>query len=912
MKKLLLWLTVGLALFATTSCYDDSAINDRLDTQEQQLKDLTSKVNNLIEAMQILEDAQARGYFILSVDEITEDGDILGWTIRFSNGQTFTIYNGHDGIDGDSHELSIGDNGNWFIDGVDTGKSAKPAVTIGENGNWFVEGVDTGKPSTGKEPVITIGDNGNWFVDGVDTGKPSQAEGAITVSVEETEASWIITIGDKTFELPKATAVFAIKFAEVEFGAVAGQSITVPYTLQGVAEGDEVLVEAVAGGLWTASVNMAEGTVTAVAPTPYQDGKVIVFAANGRGGADMKVLYFAATSVVVDDSYQSEPASYEGGTVDVTVTSNVDFTVKIAQGATWLTYTGVKSKTSVLGFSIAANTGAARSARVDLMDSRNVSVQHFDIVQAGNPEVPEPEPTNGNTLKAVIADGEAAGFAWAGTEIISVQLVGNEGGNYDRWTFVNNGNTVSPIEFTGTGTTLFGPDETWSLANYIYYPFKNPSAGTFDLGRFQSAGENTANIEGVMKASVAAPGQAVPMIGVRGEGTSYTFHVATGFVQVTVTDCTEDLTGVRISAPAQQLSGTFTLSDDNGIKYLALAESSAATSMELQYTDATAETQVYAIPVPVGTLAAGYSIELMKGSTVLKSVTDGPELVITRGAVTDAGSISMEGTVVPQPGTVYMVTENGAKNPRIYWDMTAMTSGGIRLHISTSPTNDPTQYKAGNKFSMSLNPTSGFNLVGLLNEDSQSYLSASGKYYLHYIFASDMATEVTSLDDAIVLGYGSLPFYFLTDADEAAIAGKYSRTVAEGDVVSGAANAPETSQFTFAECPDATKGNIIMTGFDTWEEFTTPIPGAYNPSENSNQITFKNADLQVAFVEGRYLMNGSSPNTNSLIIEFNNEEKTELYMGAGMFGVTTTNVYPPEWYYVYNGLNTRIYTQVAE
>lgn len=88
-------------------------------------------------------------------------------------------------------KIEIGDNGNWFINGKDTGKSSKgengingtngengtsSIVTIGENGNWFINGEDTGKPSKGADgttPSIEIGDNGNWYINGEDTGKPS-------------------------------------------------------------------------------------------------------------------------------------------------------------------------------------------------------------------------------------------------------------------------------------------------------------------------------------------------------------------------------------------------------------------------------------------------------------------------------------------------------------------------------------------------------------------------------------------------------------------------------------------------------------------------------------------------------------------------------------------------------------------
>ena len=43
------------------------------------------------------------------------------------------------------------------------------SVIIGENGNWFIDGQDSGKSAIGT--IIEIGDNGNWFIDGVDTGK---------------------------------------------------------------------------------------------------------------------------------------------------------------------------------------------------------------------------------------------------------------------------------------------------------------------------------------------------------------------------------------------------------------------------------------------------------------------------------------------------------------------------------------------------------------------------------------------------------------------------------------------------------------------------------------------------------------------------------------------------------------------
>lgn len=101
--------------------------------------------------------------------------------------------NGQDGQNGkDGSVISIGDNGNWWIDGADTGKPSRgengkdgSIPEIGSNGNWWIDGVDTGKPAIGKDgengangsdgrsPSVEIGNNGNWWIDGADTGKPA-------------------------------------------------------------------------------------------------------------------------------------------------------------------------------------------------------------------------------------------------------------------------------------------------------------------------------------------------------------------------------------------------------------------------------------------------------------------------------------------------------------------------------------------------------------------------------------------------------------------------------------------------------------------------------------------------------------------------------------------------------------------
>ena len=97
------------------------------------------------------------------------------------------------GIPGDTPY--VGDNGNWFIAGKDTGVLATGIAVmprIGENGNWYLGNVDTGVLATGKNGDMPhIGENGNWFIGDVDSGVKATGEAGITPHIGE-NGNWFI------------------------------------------------------------------------------------------------------------------------------------------------------------------------------------------------------------------------------------------------------------------------------------------------------------------------------------------------------------------------------------------------------------------------------------------------------------------------------------------------------------------------------------------------------------------------------------------------------------------------------------------------------------------------------------------------------------------------------------------------
>lgn len=104
-----------------TSCknYDEdiAGLNDRITAVEKSLNELKAQISG--------------GAVITNVESTAK-----GVKVTLSNGKTFELTNGQDGAKGDKG---------------DTGAAGQPGsvVEIGKNGNWVIDGIDTGKPSRG-------------------------------------------------------------------------------------------------------------------------------------------------------------------------------------------------------------------------------------------------------------------------------------------------------------------------------------------------------------------------------------------------------------------------------------------------------------------------------------------------------------------------------------------------------------------------------------------------------------------------------------------------------------------------------------------------------------------------------------------------------------------------------------------
>ena len=214
-------LVLGLAGFAV-SCdkYGDDIdeLTSRVGKLETQLTDLQTKID--------------AGVIVTGVTQTAG-----GVTIQTSNG-TYTITNGEKGEKGEKGDK--GDQGE---------KGQGSVVTLGENGNWFIDGVDTKIPykgekgdkgEDGKASVVEIGENGNWFIDGVDTGVKAGADGALS-AVWDPEARTIILKNVERYEGDYVLNLTAAGVTSVELVAsIDGANITNKINFATVTEKENV------------------------------------------------------------------------------------------------------------------------------------------------------------------------------------------------------------------------------------------------------------------------------------------------------------------------------------------------------------------------------------------------------------------------------------------------------------------------------------------------------------------------------------------------------------------------------------------------------------------------------------------------------------------------------------------------
>lgn len=195
---------IASATTSLTSCKDyDDDINN-LQSQIDELKTLQEKIQKQIDNGAIL-------------TSVTPTGD--GVVLALSNGNSYTIKNGVNGTNGIDGKDGV--NGK---DGQD-GKNGS-VVTIGENGNWFIDGKDTGLAAKGKDGVNgKDGLNGDYYVPNATTGKFDK------YTYDAAQKKYVVSATDISFLAPGTITAVQDGDMLTLYGVKDAQGNAVPFVL---------------------------------------------------------------------------------------------------------------------------------------------------------------------------------------------------------------------------------------------------------------------------------------------------------------------------------------------------------------------------------------------------------------------------------------------------------------------------------------------------------------------------------------------------------------------------------------------------------------------------------------------------------------------------------------------------------
>lgn len=391
-----------LVLLSCFGCAKLDNLEEKVNNLENRvttIEELCSRMNANITSLQAIVSALQSNNFITDVSPLIEDGVEKGYIITFDNGETVTIYHGKDGEDGVTPLIGVrrdidGEyywtvNGEWLV--VD-GKKVKATGTDGEDGEDGKDGIT---------PLLRI-DNGRWLLSmdngatWTDIGQATGQDGIFAdVSEDDNNVYFYLTDGS-IITLPKIdSSEFGISFSATDIVmSNGGGTCQISYTITDATP--TTLVRAIAKDGWKAVVaqdSPSGGTIYITAPEQITDSEILVFAYDGTFRTVMAIINcFRGTIITTDISY-TVPA--EGGTLDITLSTNINYTIDIPESIDWISRIDTKStwRNETVSFAITANDGMPRFTSIEFKDELGNTHSTVVVRQESNLKVEIPDAT---------------------------------------------------------------------------------------------------------------------------------------------------------------------------------------------------------------------------------------------------------------------------------------------------------------------------------------------------------------------------------------------------------------------------------------------------------------------------------------------------------------------------------------
>lgn len=359
----------------------------------EQLRTLCNQMNTNITSLQSIVNALQNNDYISSCTPLMEDGVQIGYTITFAKSGSIVIYHGKDGEDGingiDGATPVIGAkyhtdnilywtiNGEWLLD--ENGERVPVHGKDGENGK------DAITPQLKIEDdywCISYDNGATWQQAGEATGEDGDA---FFQSVTQDEDYVYLTLSTgEQIDVPKHHPL-SVTFTETEdIRVLADKTYTIGYTITGA--DDKTVIKALAQDGFRAVVkktDIATGVIEITTPSTILPTEILVFVTDGKERTIMRSINFVEGVIIV--SSKSYTVDYAGGTVQVPLSTNIDYTVEIPEAdKSWISVAETRAvmRDETLTFTVAKNeTLAARYTMVKLIDALGVTSETILISQ---------------------------------------------------------------------------------------------------------------------------------------------------------------------------------------------------------------------------------------------------------------------------------------------------------------------------------------------------------------------------------------------------------------------------------------------------------------------------------------------------------------------------------------------------
>lgn len=383
----------------------------------EQLRVLCNQMNTNISSLQTIVKALENNDYITACTPLMDEGVQIGYTITFAKSGSIIIYHGKDGKDGEN-----GTNGTNGTDGTTPVIGAKYHTdnilywTI--NGEWLLDengnkvrvhgkdGVDGSNGENGKDaiaPQLKI-ENDYWYIsydngaswaqlgkatgeDGKDgeNGTNGEDGDSFFQSITQDEDYVYLTLSTgEQIDVPKHHPL-SVTFTETEdIRVLADKTYTIGYTITGA--DDKTVIKALAQDGFRAVVKKtdnATGVIEITTPSTILPTEILVFVTDGKERTIMRSINFVEGVILV--SSQSYTVDYAGGTMQVPLSTNIDYTVEIPEAdKSWISVAETRAvmRDETLTFTVEKNeTLAARYTMVKLVDALGVTSETILITQ---------------------------------------------------------------------------------------------------------------------------------------------------------------------------------------------------------------------------------------------------------------------------------------------------------------------------------------------------------------------------------------------------------------------------------------------------------------------------------------------------------------------------------------------------